>query len=175
MWHWRHFDIEGDALHPAKSMYGQRRRPMRIPTTGTSLSVTTDGPLIYVTDAGLGDCDEALHAACDLAESNGSQLEILHVVDLVDAPSMPDAHMGIQSRLDRLAQRLRHLKRNVVSILLFGRPEDVIAKRAADVRARLIAFGHLGTSSSGRRQGMVRRIMQRVACPVIILPHVVSK
>jgi nucleotide-binding universal stress UspA family protein len=143
---------------------------MRKSTRSGATSCSAPGTLLYVTDVVMSDSDEGLDAACELADRTGSQLELIHVVDLGHAPSKPDAHMGIQYRLEMLARKLQHLKANVASILLFGSPEDVISKRAADIKARLIAFGRNGSSSLEAQHGLVRRIMRRVACPVVFLP-----
>ena len=148
---------------------------MRNSTRSGATNGSEPGTLLYVTDVVMSDSDEGLDAACELADRTGSQLELIHVVDLGKAPSKPDAHMGIQYRLEMLARKLRHLKRNVASILLFGSPEDVISKRAADIKARLIAFGRNGSSSPESQHGLVRRIMRRVACPVIFLPSTAVK
>jgi nucleotide-binding universal stress UspA family protein len=143
---------------------------MRFSTRSGSTSGPASGALLYVTDVVMSDSDEGLDAACELADRTGSHLELIHVVDLVHAPSKPDAHMGIQYRLEMLARKLQHLKRNVASILLFGSPEEVISKRAVDIKARLIVFGRNGSSSTEAQNGLVRRIMRRVTCPVVFLP-----
>src|SRR5450631_1619447 len=127
------------------------------------------GTLLYVTDL-VHDSNEALDAACELATSHGVHLELIHVVDLEHTGSSPDGQMSIQFRLDVLAQRLRHLKRNVASILLFGSPEELISKRAKDAKAKLIAFAFSGHPSRRAQAAMVKRVGSRVACPVMILP-----
>ena len=146
---------------------------MRNSTRSGATSRSAPRTLLYVTDLVMSDSDEGLDAAYELADRTGSQLELIHVVDLGHAPSKPDAHMGIQYRLEMLARKLQHLKANVASILLFGSPEDVISKRAADIKARLIAFGRNGSSSPEAQHGLVKRIMRRVACPVVFLPSTV--
>jgi nucleotide-binding universal stress UspA family protein len=143
---------------------------MRNSTTSGATSRSAPGTLLYVTDVVISDSDEGLDAACELADRTGSQLELIHVVDLVHTPSKPDAHMGIQYRLEMLARKLQHLKADVASILLFGSPEDVISRRATDIKAKLIAFGRNGSSSTEAQHGLVKRIMRRVACPVVFLP-----
>jgi nucleotide-binding universal stress UspA family protein len=136
-------------------------------------SLETDRPdvgtLLYVTDL-IHDSNEALDVACELAASHGVHLELIHVVELEHARSSPDGQMGIQFRLDVLAQRLRHLKCNVASRLLFGSPEEVISKRAKEIKAKLIAFAFSGQSAAGVQAEMVKRVGSKVACPVMILP-----
>src|ERR1035437_8981602 len=95
---------------------------------------------------------------------------MIHVVNLNHAHSNPDAQMSIQFRLDALARSLRHLKRNVASILLFGSPEDVITRRAQEIKAKLIAFARHGQSSTAAQAAMVKRVGSKVTCPVVVLP-----
>jgi hypothetical protein len=134
---------------------------------------TADGGLLYITDL-IGESDEALDNAFDLAARHGVTLELVHIVDLEHSISSPDAQMGIQFRLDSMAQQLRHLKRNVASILLFGTPEDLICHRAWEIGAKLIAFAQSSGPSRAARDGMIQRVQRKVACPVVILPACVS-
>ena len=126
------------------------------------------GTLLYVTDL-VNDSDESLDVACQLAEKQGIHLELVHVVDLGHSSSRPDAQMGIQYRLEALASRLRRLKRNVESSLLFGSPEDVISKRASAIKAKLIAFAGNSSSSALSQEGLVIRLKRKVGCPVVTL------
>jgi nucleotide-binding universal stress UspA family protein len=130
---------------------------------------STRGALLYVTEL-TEDAPEALNLALKLAASHGVRLEMIHVVDLDHVQSSPDGQMGIQFRLDALARSLRHLKQNVASILLFGSPEDVIARRALEIKAKLIAFAGHGQSSAAAQAAMVKRVGSKVTCPVVVLP-----
>ena len=129
----------------------------------------THGALLYVTDL-VNDSRESLDLAFELAKRHGIRLEMIHVVDLDHAHSDPDGQMGIQFRLDALARSLRHLKQNVASILLFGSPEDVITRRAHEIKAKLIAFARHGQSSTAAQAAMVERVGSKVTCPVVVLP-----
>lgn len=133
-----------------------------------SIPIPQVGPVLYITEAG-SDTDDALDEVCNLAEAKHGQIELIHVVDLAHVASKPDAHMGIQFRLEMVARKLKRFERDVVSVLLFGSPEDVISKRATEVGAKLIAFDSYTCSSPKARQGLIERIMRRVACPVVIL------
>ena len=126
------------------------------------------GTILYVTDL-TSDSDETLASACDMADRNRAVIELIHVVDVVQEQSSPDAQMGILYRLETLARRLRNLRRNVASLLLFGTPEDVISKRAWDIKAKLVAFGINGASSRDIQRKLVRRVRRRVSCPVVII------
>ena len=129
----------------------------------------TNGALLYVTDLD-NNSRESLDLAFELAVSHGVRLEMIYVVDLDHAQSDPDGQMGIQFRLDALARSLRHLKQNVASILLFGSPEDVITRRALEIKAKLIAFAGHGQSSAAAQAAMVKRVGSKVTCPVVVLP-----
>jgi nucleotide-binding universal stress UspA family protein len=143
-------------------------------STVKSIPLPQIGPVLYVTEAG-SDTDDALEAVCDLADAKHGQIELIHVVDLAHVASKPDAHMGIQHRLEMLARKLKKVERNVVSVLLFGSPEDVISKRATEVRAKLIAFDSYSGSSPKARRGLIDRLMRRVSCPVVILSGKTSR
>lgn len=128
----------------------------------------TRGTLLYVTELA-GDSAEVLDLALELAARHSVRLELIHVVDLDHAQSGPDGLMGIQFRLDSLARSLRHLKHNVASTLLFGSPEDVITRRAHEIKAKLIAFARHGQASAEAQAAMVKRLGSKVTCPVVVL------
>jgi nucleotide-binding universal stress UspA family protein len=125
------------------------------------------GDLLYVTDL-VSDNQEVLEFACELAERQGANLEILHVIDPEKASSKPDAQMGIQYALEALARSLKNLKRNTRARLLFGHPEDVISKRAAETRATLIAFSGGGSSRKRVQKTLIRHLTKTCACPVLM-------
>jgi len=127
------------------------------------------GTLLYVTDL-VNDSKESLDLAFNLALSHGVRLEMIHVVDLNHTQSDPDGQMSIQFRLEALARSVRHLKKNVASVLLFGSPEEVITRRAGDIKVKLIAFARHGHSSAAAQASMVKRLGSKVRCPVVILP-----
>lgn len=131
--------------------------------------IPTHGTLLYVADLD-NDSRESLDLAFELALSHGTRLEMIHVVDLDHVQSSPDGQMGIQFRLDALARSLRHLKHSVSSILLFGSPEDVITRRAHEIKAKLIAFARHGQPSTAAQAAMVKRLGSKVTCPVVVLP-----
>lgn len=135
---------------------------------------STNGTLLYLTELDQ-DARESLELASQLAMRKGIGLEMIHVVDLVHARPGPDAQMGIQFRLDALANTLRHLKRSVTSVLMFGSQEEVVTKRAQETNVKLIAFPSHGQRSAAAQAAMVKRVGSKVACPVVILnPHSVS-
>lgn len=129
----------------------------------------TRGTLLYVTELA-DNSTEVLDLALELAASHCVRLELIHVVDLDHAQPGPDGLMGVQFRLDALARSLRHLKHNVASTLLFGSPEDVITRRAHEIKAKLIAFARHGQTSAAAQAAMVKRLGRKVTCPVVVLP-----
>ena len=135
----------------------------------TEKDATSGGPLLYVTDL-VNDSTESLDLAFELAVKHGVRLEMIHVVDLNRTQSNPDGQMSIQFRLDALARSLRHLKQSVTSILLFGCPEDIIARRAHEIKAKLIAFTRHDEPLSATQAALVKRVGCKVACPVVVLP-----
>ena len=132
-----------------------------------AISPTAD-ILLYVTDL-VSDTDDTLASACELAGQHGAEIEVIHVVDVERSHSWPDAQMGAQHRLETLGRRLKKLGEGVKSLLLFGAPEDVIAKRATDVHVRAIAFGSNGSSLAAAQQKLISSVMQRVTCPVVTI------
>jgi nucleotide-binding universal stress UspA family protein len=125
------------------------------------------GPILYVTDL-TSDSDETLASACDMADRNRAAIELIHVVDVVQEPSSPDAQMGMLYRLETLARRLNRLRRKIVPLLLFGTLEDAIAKRARDTKASMVVFGNDSSSPKVLQERLVR-IRRKVPCPVIII------
>lgn len=125
------------------------------------------GDLLYVTDL-VSDNQSALEFACELAEKRGAQLELLYVIDPEKVSSRPDAQMGIQYALEALARSLKHLKGKTRARLLFGHPEAVISKRAAETRAALIAFSVGDSSKKLVQKALVRNLAKTCACPVLM-------
>ncbi len=138
---------------------GKKKRATNDPEGGT---------LLYVPEL-VDDPDEAHTIDSGLAKNHGRHLELVHVIDLEHTPSSPAAQMGIQYRLDALAAKLRKLKWDVVTMLLFGFAEDKIPKRAKQIKATLIAFRPNSTPSSGGQDSLCASIKRRVSCPVTVL------
>lgn len=137
------------------------------------LTKPTPRTLLFVTDL-VSDSRDALDLAYELSVSRGICLEMVHVVDLSHSQSRPDAQMDIQFQLEMLARSVRHVKENVASILLFGAPEEVIAKHAKEIRAALIAFALNGCPEAGTQEALAKRVRCRVSCPVVLLPTITT-
>jgi nucleotide-binding universal stress UspA family protein len=136
------------------------RRNERLATTDSDT-----GALLCVTDFA-GDKQDFLQFASRLAEKHGTHIELLHVVNPEQTPSKPDAQIGAQYCLEALARTLKTLKRDARVLLLFGRPEDVIAKRAADIRATLVALAFDG-SAGDKNKTLAHSLKGKCACPVV--------
>jgi nucleotide-binding universal stress UspA family protein len=132
------------------------------------------GTLLYVTDFA-GDSQKVLEFAGELADRYDARLELLYITDPEHTPSRPDAQMGVQYTLEALARSLKHLKNNARALLLFGNPEHVISKRAADTNATLITFPLSGSESDRVLKRLARRLTKKCACPVLIFPPNVRK
>ncbi len=126
--------------------------------------------LLFVVDL-VNDSHDILDFACKLADRHNANLQLLHVIDPDHAPSSPDAQMGNQFSLEMLAQRANAIKRSVASLLSFGRPEDVISRRAAEVDATLVVLPLNGSASDRLQERLVRRLRRRCGCPVLALPR----
>jgi nucleotide-binding universal stress UspA family protein len=134
-----------------------------------TLGITAQERILYVTDFAEDD-REAIDGFSRLASGRHASLEVVHVVDIEHSPSSPDAHMGAQFRLDMLARQLKGLGRNVVSVMLFGKVEDVICRRANEIKATVIAVAYSTKRSTRARDKLVKRIQLNVACPVVTVP-----
>jgi nucleotide-binding universal stress UspA family protein len=140
---------------------------MPISEEGRRVMNDSDGrALLYITDS-VSDSPEFLAFAIKMAERHGGNLELLQVIDPGQTSSNPDAHMGAQFSLETLARSLKALKRNAHALLLFGRPEDVISKRAADIKATVIAFPLDGSTRDRSKKTLAHRLIQKCACPVL--------
>jgi nucleotide-binding universal stress UspA family protein len=127
------------------------------------------GTLLFVTDP-VKDNQDVLAFACALALSYRARLELVHVIDPGHTPSMPDANIGIQYKLEALARKLRSIDRSAQAILLFGKPEQVLAERAADNKVILIAIALNGSATDRVRNRLAEDLSRRCDCPVLTLP-----
>ena len=127
------------------------------------------GTLLFVVDFVTGSRD-ILNFACELAERQNANLQLLHVIDPEHTHSSPDAQMGAQFSLEMLAQRARALKRSAGSLLSFGCPENVIPRRAAEVSASLVVLPLNGSAADRLEKRLVRRLRGKCDCPVLAVP-----
>jgi nucleotide-binding universal stress UspA family protein len=135
-------------------------------STGVSVQA---GTLLFVTDPA-EDSLNVLEFACALAQKHRARLELVHVIDPEHIPSMPDAQMGIQHRLEALARSLRNLNRSARAILLFGKPEHVLRERAENLKATLIAIALNGSATDRVQKRLADELAKNCDCPVLTLP-----
>jgi nucleotide-binding universal stress UspA family protein len=135
-------------------------------STGASVHA---GTLLFVTDPAK-DSLNVLEFACALAKRHGARLELVHVIDPEHIPSMPDAQMGIQHRLEALARSLRDLNRSAQAILLFGKPGQVLRERAEELKATLIAIALNGSATDRVQKRLAEDLARKCDCPVLTLP-----
>ncbi len=126
------------------------------------------GTLLFVTDPAK-DSLNVLEFACTLAKRHRARLELVHVIDPEHIPSMPDAQMGIQHRLEALARSLRSLNRSARAILLFGKPEYVLRERAEELKATLIAIALNGSATDRVQKRLAEDLARTCDCPVLTL------
>jgi hypothetical protein len=115
------------------------------------------GTLLFVADFVTGR-SEVLDFACELAERQNSDLQLLHVIDPEHTHSSPDAQMEDQFSLDMLAQRARALKRSAV-------------RRAAEVNASVVVLPLNGSAADRLQKKLVRRLRGKCECPVLAVPR----
>jgi nucleotide-binding universal stress UspA family protein len=135
-------------------------------STGGSVDA---GTLLFVTDPA-EDSLNVLEFACALAQRHRARLELVHVIDPEHIPTMPDAQMDIQYRLEALARSLRNLNTSARAILLFGKPEHVLRERAEDVKATLIAIALNGSATDRVQKRLAEDLSRNCDCPVLTLP-----
>jgi len=84
-------------------------------------------------------CDpRCLKFALDVAKLFKAKLEVLHVVDMDRAASMPHAFQDMQYACEDIAAHLRTGEAEVAGSLLFGKPDGAIISRCQELRSSLI-------------------------------------
>ncbi len=91
--------------------------------------------------------------AVSVAKLFRAKLEILHVVDMKQARSMPHAFQDMQYTCEEIATYLRQEGVTVAGSLLFGDPEAAILSRSQELHSSLILMpletrGHLSSVTS---------------------------
>jgi nucleotide-binding universal stress UspA family protein len=126
------------------------------------------GTLLFVTDPA-EDSLNVLEFACALAQEHRARLELVHVIDPEHIPTMPDAQMDIQYRLEALARSLRNLNSSARAILLFGKAEYVLRERAEELKATLIAIALNGSATDRVQKRLADDLARKCDCPVLTL------
>ena len=99
-------------------------------------------------------CDpRCLSFAIAVAKLFKAKLEILHVVDMDRAVSMPHAFQDLQYACEEIASQLRVEGVEVAASLLFGKPDTAIVSRSQELQSSIILMpletrGHLSSTKS---------------------------
>jgi len=99
-------------------------------------------------------CDRhCLSFAIEVAKLFHAKLEILHVIDMNHADSMPHAFQDMQYECEEIASQLRMEGVEVAGSVLFGKPDAAIVSRSQELQSSLILMpletrGHLSSTKS---------------------------
>jgi nucleotide-binding universal stress UspA family protein len=113
--------------------------------------------------------DKIVDFSAHFAKKMQSDLEFLHVVDPI--------HRGqLRQRYEEWCENwCRKLRRRNISAswtLLYGQPEEAIAKRAAEAKVSLIIFGlhRSGSHMIDCPDGVVSSTIHQASCPIMTVP-----
>lgn len=115
-------------------------------------------------------CDpRSLSFAINVAKLFKAKLEIVHVVDMTQAVSMPHAFQDMQYTCENIAAQLRIEDVEVAGSLLFGKPDAAIVSRSEDLQSSLILMpletrGHL---SSAKSDNVAANVIRNSTAPVM--------
>lgn len=115
-------------------------------------------------------CDpRCLSFAINVARLFKAKLEIVHVVDMSRAVSMPHAFQDMQYTCENIAAQLRTGDVEVAGSVLFGKPDAAIVSRSQDLQSSLILMpletrGHL---SSARSDNVAANVIRNSTSPVM--------
>jgi nucleotide-binding universal stress UspA family protein len=115
-------------------------------------------------------CDpRCLSFAIHVAKLFKAKLEILHVVDMDRAISMPHAFQDMQYTCENIAACLRAGDIEVAGSLLFGKPDTAIVSRCRELQCSFILMpletrGHL---SSDRSDNIAAKVIRTTEVPVM--------
>jgi len=115
-------------------------------------------------------CDpRCLSFAIDVAKLFKAKLEVLHVVDMSRAVSMPHAFQDMQYTCEEIASHLRAGGVEVAGSLLFGKPDEAIVSRSQELQSAFILMpletrGHL---SSAKSDNVATNVIRNAEVPVM--------
>ena len=132
------------------------------------------------------DCSEhAMRYAMAFAEAYGSQLELLHVVEMPFLPSystagIPEIHFPLdeikkqsRERLDKLVEECGNERYKISGNVVVGAPFLEVVKVAKEGEFDLIVIGTHGRS--GLKQMLIgsvaEKIVRKAPCPVLTVKH----
>jgi nucleotide-binding universal stress UspA family protein len=110
---------------------------------------------------------ETAAVALKLAQSHGSRLVILSVVESEGAMQDPEAVAGLleqaRSRFEQAGVACELLERQ-------GKPAFVIGDVADEINADVIVMGTRGIALEDGSQSTAARVIQLAPCPVLVVP-----
>lgn len=110
---------------------------------------------------------ETAAVALKLAQSHGSRLVILSVVEAEGAMQDPEAVAGLleqaRSRFEQAGLSCEVLERQ-------GKPAFVIGDVADEINADVIVMGTRGIALEDDSQSTAARVIQLAPCPVLVVP-----
>jgi len=125
--------------------------------------------------------DEALGQAIEAAKSDKAEIEILHVIELIEEFPFGTVHFdadygalyeSVDTRLNERADRVRAAGIACTTKIREGSAVPEITQRGRDIGADLIVVGtHGRTGISHAMLGSVaERVVRRAPCPVLTVP-----
>jgi nucleotide-binding universal stress UspA family protein len=109
---------------------------------------------------------QSLSLAVNAAKLMHARVDIVHVVDVRNSPSMPEAAMDTQYNCELVASYLRKEGLRVTQSLLFGRPDEVIIERSREMHSSLILMP-LGSREHFTSDNVAASVVRNAAVPVI--------
>jgi nucleotide-binding universal stress UspA family protein len=110
---------------------------------------------------------ETAAVALKLAQSHGSRLVILSVVEAEGAMQDPEA---VAALLTQARDRFEQAGLNCEVIEREGKPAFVIGDVADEINADVIVMGTRGVALEDDSQSTAARVIQLAPCPVLVVP-----
>lgn len=110
---------------------------------------------------------ETAAVALKLAQSHGSRLVILSVVEAEGAMQDPEA---VAALLTQARDRFEQAGLNCEVIEREGKPAFVIGDVADEINADVIVMGTRGIALEDDSQSTAARVIQLAPCPVLVVP-----
>lgn len=110
---------------------------------------------------------ETAAVALKLAQSHGSRLVILSVVEAEGAMHDPEA---VASLLEQARERFEQAGVSCELLEREGKPAFVIGDVADEINADLIVMGTRGIALEDDSQSTAARVIQLAPCPVLVVP-----
>lgn len=128
--------------------------------------------------------DQAIEEVCNLAQTLGAELHLLHVVEPIDIYStrygteqalyfdlMKQMRAGATEDMNILKEKLSARGLHPVSVVLEGKPEDEIVKYASEQGMSLVCMSTHGWSGLKHLLlgSTTERVLRHAPCPVFVL------